>query len=383
MNLRAIPMVAMGDLVDKVGAAVDVNPSESYHQIGIRSHGKGLFYKEAVTGLVLGAKRVFWVEPDCLVINIVFAWEQAVARTTEADRGKIASHRFPMYRPKAGLADVDYLTYLFKTKLGKHLLTLASPGGAGRNKTLGQAEFMRIEIPCPSLPEQKTIAAILAVSDAAIATTKSLIRNSQAQKKALMQQLLTGNKRLPGFTEKWDSFKLRELTEIIYGASPKGIEDENGTNPIIGTGGVVGFTNQSTYDQPSIVIGRKGTIDRPQLVTGPFWAIDTTYYCKPRSRCDLHWLYHSFNDINFQKHNESSGVPSLARETLYSISLNVPSIPEQRAIAAVLNTADADISIWERELIRLTSERTALLQQLLTGKRRVHVISSAKERARA
>ncbi|WP_019488072.1 hypothetical protein [Kamptonema formosum] len=66
----------------------------NYKQIGIRSHGKGIFHKEAVTGRELGNKRVYWVHPNAFVVNIVFAWEQAVALTSSDENGFIASHRF-------------------------------------------------------------------------------------------------------------------------------------------------------------------------------------------------------------------------------------------------------------------------------------------------
>src|SRR5437016_3939500 len=97
----------LGKLVRRVYKPVSVDPKTVYQEIGIRSHGKGLFDKEPVTGAALGNKRVFWIEPDCFIVNIVFAWEQAVGRTTQTDIGKIASHRFPMYSPRDGRSDVD------------------------------------------------------------------------------------------------------------------------------------------------------------------------------------------------------------------------------------------------------------------------------------
>ena len=109
----------------------------------------------------MGNKSVFWIQPDCFVVNIVFAWEHAIAKTTQAEVGMIASHRFPMYKPKKGVLDLDFLLYYFKTARGKHLLGLASPGGAGRNKTLGQGEFAKLKIPVPSLAEQKRIVEVL------------------------------------------------------------------------------------------------------------------------------------------------------------------------------------------------------------------------------
>lgn len=137
------------DLLQRVRKLVKVEADKEYQEIGIRSHGKGIFYKGKRTGVSLGNKSVFWVEPNCFVVNIVFAWEQAVAKTITAEQGMIASHRFPMYKPKDGVLDLDFLVYYFKSPRGTYLLGLASPGGAGRNKTLGQEEFLNLSIPLP------------------------------------------------------------------------------------------------------------------------------------------------------------------------------------------------------------------------------------------
>ena len=167
-----------------------------YQQIGIRSHTKGIFYKEKVSGAELGDKSVFWIEPDCFIVNIVFAWEHAIAKTTENEIGMIASHRFPMFKPKEGVMNLDYLLYFFKSLRGKHLLGLASPGGAGRNKTLGQSEFVKLQIPVPSIEEQTAIAQVLQAADKEIQLLKTKTEKLRGQKKGMMQVLLTGKKRL-------------------------------------------------------------------------------------------------------------------------------------------------------------------------------------------
>jgi len=208
---------SLRDVLERVVKPVALNSSKHYKQIGVRSHGKGIFVKEPVTGQEIGNKRVFWVEPNCLVVNIVFAWEQAVDVTAWTHEGKIASHRFPMYRPAKNECDVQYLRYLFLTPRGKHLLRLASPGGAGRNRTLGQKEFERLAVPLPPLPEQKKIAEILSTWDKAIETTEKLLANAEAQKRALMQQLLTGKRRLPGQTSEWITDELANVLSAIRG----------------------------------------------------------------------------------------------------------------------------------------------------------------------
>jgi len=124
------------------------------------------------------------------VVNIVFAWEQAVAVTGAAENGMIASHRFPMYAAKSKKADVDFIRYFFLTPSGKHLLWLASPGGAGRNKTLGQKEFEKLHIPCPDdVKEQQKIATCLSTIDELIDLQTEKTNTLKTHKTALMQQL--------------------------------------------------------------------------------------------------------------------------------------------------------------------------------------------------
>jgi len=210
----------ISEILERVSDAVLPEPEENYYQIGIRSHGKGIFHKKPVTGESLGNKRVFRVHPDCFVVNIVFAWEQAIAKTSISEVGRIASHRFPMFRPKNNLCDVDYLTYLFKSPKGKYLLGLASPGGAGRNKTLGQNEFSLLRITLPPTKEQQKIAQILSTWDKAIETLEALITAKEKRKKALMQQLLTGKRRFQGFSGKWKWVRFDQILDIEIGGTP-------------------------------------------------------------------------------------------------------------------------------------------------------------------
>lgn len=179
------------DIFDRVGEPVILDDTRTYREIGIRSHGKGIFYKEEVSAVEIGNKRVFWVEPDCFVVNIVFAWERAVAKTTEQEKGMIASHRFPMYKPKKDIVDLNYITEYFITKRGQNVLMLASPGGAGRNKTLGQKEFAKSIVKLPSIPEQQKIADFLSNIDTIISNYNDTIKEWEKRKKGVIQKLFS------------------------------------------------------------------------------------------------------------------------------------------------------------------------------------------------
>ncbi|HEX7376749.1 MAG TPA: restriction endonuclease subunit S [Pirellulales bacterium] len=179
----------MGSLLEKVSQPAEVEANRTYREIGIRSHGKGIFHKGPVAGAAIGAKRVFHVVPGAFILNIIFAWEQAVAFTSEKEAGMIASHRFPMYLPRSRAGDVRFLAIAFLTPIGKHLLGQASPGGAGRNRTLGQNEFEKLEIVVPTVDEQARIADAVLAADAAIAAEAGKLAAFKTHKRGLMRQL--------------------------------------------------------------------------------------------------------------------------------------------------------------------------------------------------
>ncbi|WP_157117705.1 restriction endonuclease subunit S [Nocardia vaccinii] len=155
----------VGSVMKLKRRAVCVEPGNLYREIGLRSFGNGVFHKPAVTGESLGAKKIFSIEPGDLLFSSVFAWEGAVARASEAERGRVGSHRFMTYVVDQTLASPDYLRFLFLSACGLEVLRRCSPGGAGRNKTLGIKAFEAAQIPLPSLREQQRIANILLTAE--------------------------------------------------------------------------------------------------------------------------------------------------------------------------------------------------------------------------
>lgn len=140
---------------------VTVDISLGYEEIGVRSFGKGIFHKEPVEGAELGDKRVFRIEPGDLVISNVFAWEGAIAVASESERGKIGSHRFMTFVARNRRIDTSWAAWYFRSEPGLELIRKASPGSAGRNKTLAVKRFEDLVIPLPPIEEQRTVAARL------------------------------------------------------------------------------------------------------------------------------------------------------------------------------------------------------------------------------
>jgi type I restriction enzyme S subunit len=143
-------------LITRIGRHVEVDPDAEYREIGIRSWGRGIFHKEAVRGALLEDKSVFRIEPGDFVLNIVFAWEGAVAVATEAEQGMVGSHRFPTFRCSDEV-ELGYLLMVFQTEQGRALMEANSPGAAGRNKTIRLDQFLDEAIPLPTPEEQREV----------------------------------------------------------------------------------------------------------------------------------------------------------------------------------------------------------------------------------
>jgi hypothetical protein len=190
------PATRLGDVLTEVKRPVIVEPSALYKQIGIRSHGRGVFTKEPVTGEGLGSKKVYWVEPGDLVINIVFAWEGAVAIVPTGISGHCASHRFPTYQRADG-GDVDFFRYYFSTLDGVSLLGECSPGGAGRNRTLNRKRLLDSPVHLPEPAIQLRVIAEFRALEAALTAFKGELDHLRSFRSALLAALLNREIEIP------------------------------------------------------------------------------------------------------------------------------------------------------------------------------------------
>lgn len=169
----------------------------------------------------------------------------------------------------------------------------------------------------------------------------------------------------------WKLCKIADVLTIRHGRSQHGIELSNGKYPILATGGEIGRTNTPLYSKPSVLIGRKGTIDKPQYMDTPFWTVDTLFYSEIKESVLPKYIYYLFRTINWKVYNEGSTLPSLSAATIMNIKIKVPPIKEQKKIAEILGTWDRAIE----ELTGLIAEKKelkrGLMQRLLTGTQRL------------
>ena len=238
-------------------------------------------------------------------------------------------------------------------------------------------DIRNLKILTPPLLEQKKIARILSTWDRAIKTVEKLIENSKAQKKALMQQLLTGKRRLPGFDGECREVRLKKICTIKKGAQlNRDTLDKSGKYPVI-NGGVEpsGYTRNYNTDKDTITISEGGnSCGFVSFMEKEFWCGGHCYALNSVKINNL-YLYHflKFIERNIMRLRVGSGLPNIQKKAVEAIAISIPGSSEQQKIATILTTADKEIATLQQRLDCLKQEKKSLMQQLLTGKRRVKV----------
>lgn len=258
--------------------------------------------------------------------------------------------------------DTYFIYVLINESRFRALAESASTGST--RKRIGLNELRKLELLCPKLEEQTAIAEALSDADAWIESLEKLIAKKRDTKQGAMQELLKPK-------NGWRVCCLGDVLEIMHGKSQHSVEERNGVYPILATGGQIGTTNQFLYDKPSVLIGRKGTIDCPQYIDQPFWTIDTLFYSIIRYPNCPRYIYYQFCLIDWAQYNEASGVPSLGARTIEGIKISMPSPEEQERIANIMTVLDSEISALETKLTKARQIKQGMMHNLLTGRIRL------------
>jgi len=310
--------------------------------------------------------------------------------------------------PKNNVVDSECLLWIMRSNQVVNDLKRKAGGSALQEISL--TALRKVKVAVPPLPEQRKIANILGTWDNAISTTERLIDNSKQQKKALMQQLLTGDhkgKRLlddsgKPFDGEWEEVTLDLIASLTAGGTPSTKHPEywGGDIPWMNSGDVnlkqvhsvegriteLGLQKSSTKEIPvnSVLIALAG-----QGKTRGTVAINRIKLCTNQSiaaimpnaqKLDSNFLYFNLDDRYLELRAMSTGDGGrggLNLSILKSIKLKLPSLTEQQKIASVLTNADQEIKLLAKQLADLKQEKKALMQQLLTGKRRVKITEDA------
>lgn len=275
------------------------------------------------------------------------------------------------------LACAKYINYfLNKDSTKRKLKALATAGVSQANINPTQLK-KRLFIPLSSKAEQIKIAQILSTWDKAITTTEKLLANSEQQKKALMQQLLTGKKRLPGFKEQWKKVELGKLLDYQQ-PTPYLVKSTSYSNvfqvPVLTAGKtfILGYTNEDfgifNENLPVIIFDDFTTASK--FVSFPFKAKSSAMKILiAKEGVSIKYVFEAMQILNYPIGGHQRHWISI----FSNLVIGLPSSSEQQKIASVFSTANQEIEKLKQKLDCLKQEKKALMQQLLTGKRRVSV----------
>lgn len=299
----------------------------------------------------------------------------------------------------------QYMAFVARSSFFKS--QISQYGGGTNISNLSQQILNDIALSLPPLYEQKKIAKILSTWDKAITTTEQLLANSQQQKKALMQQLLTGKKRLLDnngvrFSGEWRKLSVRNSsTCITKGTTPStnGFEFQDQGIPFIkveciGDNGVIDTSKVAYIDEDchlafkrsqlksgDILFSIAGALGRVALVPDYLMRANTNQaVCLIRLDADIldrRYCYYFLQSERIKREilaeTAQAAQPNLSLKNVGDFEVTAPAMEEQQKIASVLFAADQEVESLQQELAALKREKTALMQQLLTGKRRVKI----------
>lgn len=231
-----------------------------------------------------------------------------------------------------------YLEYFFKCGYWHSFMNFNGDSGARSDRfSIKDYVFFQMPIPIPHIEEQRKIGDFMVYLD-------RLITLHQRNSADFVSRFFSD------FTNTWEQRKLGNAVDVQSGRDYKHLVE--GDIPVYGTGGYMLSVNEAlSYKQDAIGIGRKGTIDKPYILKAPFWTVDTLFYAFPKGKNELNFLNCIFQNIDWKKKDESTGVPSLSKTTINDVDIYVPEEEEQKAIGEYFLNIDNLITLHQCEYI--------------------------------
>ena len=241
---------------------------------------------------------------------------------------------------------------------------------------INAAEYSSLQLPVPPLAEQRKIAEVLGLWDKAIEKQSQLIEQLTLRKRGLMQQLLTAKRRLPGFSGQWKEVKLGEICNITTGKLDANAMEDNGIYPFFTCAKDVYKINKYAFDTEALLISGNGEyVGYVHYCKGKFNAYQRTYVLD-QFQDNIFYLKYTLQYYlpkRILQTKSSSNTPYIVIGTFQDMIILEPSKAEQTAIAQVLTAADREIELAQQKLELLRQQKRGLMQQLLTGKKRVKI----------
>ncbi|MFJ4564429.1 restriction endonuclease subunit S [Streptomyces caelestis] len=266
----------------------------------------------------------------------------------------------------------EYVAHYLGSRPAQTWLQDHAVGGTMPN--LNTAILSALPIRLPARPYQDVVVAMLEDAQAAVEHVRILIAKKQAIKQGLMQRLLTGQTRLPGHTEEWSTGPLKDFLPLQRGFDLPTPEVVSGPYPVVYSNGVGRHHTKAMAKGPGVVTGRSGTIGKVHFIEDDYWPHNTALWVTSFARVDAKFAYYFLAYLGLERFASGSGVPTFNRNDAHSFEITVPpDRAEQKAIADVLSAVDSELEALRRRLDKASSIKTGMMQELLTGRKRLPV----------
>ena len=281
----------------------------------------------------------------------------------------IVSHVFKVFRHVGDNYDLSYWKHAINNeKLMKDVLTRSTKASTMMHE-LVTADFLEELTLVPSLNEQRAIGAAIDSIDNLITLHQRKYDKLVILKKSMLEKMFPKDGesvpeiRFAGFTDPWEQRKFSEIVDVCSGRDYKHLDE--GPIPVYGTGGYMTSVSEAlSHNRDAIGIGRKGTIDKPYLLKAPFWTVDTLFYAIPKSDINLEFALCSFLNVDWKSKDESTGLPSLSKESINETVLSVPNVVEQNHLGNFFADLDRLITLHQRKLELLQNIKKSLLDKM-------------------
>ena len=302
-----------------------------------------------------------------LVFNMMRAWQGAIGtvRTTG-----MVSPAYIVAEPNDTVYPL-FMDYYTRTPQMINQIDRQSYGVTDFRKRLYWDSFTPIGCILPPIEEQQKIAAILTTQDKVIELKEKHLAGKERQKKYLMQQLLTGKKRLPGFAFEVEKTNIKAIsTYRVSTISQTTLESYEGKRlyPVFNANSIAGYVDFYENECPYISIIKDGAgIGRVRLCEAKSSTIGTMGCIHARKGISIIFLYYLLEQVDFNKYSNGSTIPHLYYKDYSCEKVRIPDIKEQAAIAEVLSAADREIELLRQDIEQEKQKKKALVQLLLTG----------------
>ena len=283
-----------------------------------------------------------------------------------------------------------FYSHFFRTMAKTGFINSLAKGIRVRSTEFRWNESRNVYLAEPPKADQEKIVSFLdtetARIDNLIAKQEKLIELLEEQRKSIISHAVTkglnpnapmkdsGVEWLGEVPNHWKIGRLKNLLSINNGSDYKEFEVENSENsyPVYGSGGVFTYSSKYIYDQESVLLGRKGTINKPLYVTSPFWAVDTMFYSQVKQGVHGKYVYYQALGFPYDRYSSNTALPSMTQTDLLNLSVTIPLISEQIEITQFLDNENAKfdnlISKQKNLIEKLKEYRSSIISHTVTGK---------------